>query len=51
MFGQNPNLPGIMTDEVPALDGKTSSDIFCKALKCVTYCKAKLCSVGGRRKN
>ena len=28
VFGQNPNLPGIMTDKLPALEGKTSSEVF-----------------------
>ena len=32
VFGQNPNLPGIMTDDVPALGGKTTSEIFAKHL-------------------
>ena len=32
VFGQNPNLPGIMTDRLPALEGKTSSEVFAKHL-------------------
>ena len=32
VFGQNPNLPGIMTDNVPVFDRKTSCDIFAKHL-------------------
>ena len=28
VFGTNPNLPNIMTDGLPALDGKTSSEVF-----------------------
>ena len=32
VFGQNPNLPGIMTDKLPALEGKTSSEVFAKHL-------------------
>ena len=28
VFGQNPNLPGIMTDGLPALIGATSSKVF-----------------------
>ena len=32
VFGQNPNLPCIMTDQIPALDGRTASEIFEKHL-------------------
>ena len=32
VFGTNPNLPGIMTDKIPALDGTTRSEIFAKHL-------------------
>ena len=28
VFGTNPNLPNILTDGLPALDGKTSSEVF-----------------------
>ena len=30
VFGTNPNLPGIMTDKLPALDGTTTSETFAK---------------------
>jgi len=32
VFGINPNLPGVMTDQVPAFDGVTSSETFAKHL-------------------
>ena len=32
VFGQNPNLPGIMTDKLPALEGTTRSEAFAKHL-------------------
>ena len=32
VFGQNPNLPGIMTDRLPALEGTTTSEVFAKHL-------------------
>lgn len=32
IFGKNPNLPGIMTDKLPALDGITSSEAFAQHL-------------------
>ena len=32
LFGTNPNLPGIMTDELPSLDGITTSETFAKHL-------------------
>ena len=32
VFGTNPNLPGIMTDKIPALDGTTTSETFAKHL-------------------
>ena len=32
VFGTNPNLPGIMTDKLPALDGTTTSETFAKHL-------------------
>ena len=32
IFGKNPNLPGIMTDGLPGLEGSTSSEIFAKHL-------------------
>ena len=32
VFGSNPNLPGIMTDKIPALDGTTTSATFAKHL-------------------
>ena len=32
MFGTNPNLPGIMTDKLPALDNTTTSETFAKHL-------------------
>ena len=35
VFGQNPNLPNILTDEAPALEGKTMSEIFAKHLNCL----------------
>ena len=28
VFGTNPNLPNIMTEGLPALEGKTSSEVF-----------------------
>ena len=28
VYGTNPNLPNILTDGLPALDGKTSSEVF-----------------------
>ena len=30
VFGENPNLPNIMNDNLPALEGKTSSEVFAK---------------------
>ena len=35
VFGTNPNLPNILTDEPPALEGKTMSEIFAKHLNCL----------------
>ena len=32
VFATNPNLPGIMTDKIPALDGTTTSETFAKHL-------------------
>ena len=32
VFGENPNLPNIMSDNLPALEGSTSSEIFAKHL-------------------
>ena len=32
VLGQNPNLPNVMTDGLPALDGTTSSEILAKHL-------------------
>ena len=32
MFGQNPNLPNIMSDTLPALQGSTSSEVFAQRL-------------------
>ena len=32
VFGTNPNLPGIMTDKLPALDNTTTSETFAKHL-------------------
>ena len=32
VFGKNPNLPGIMSDKLPALEGTTSSEIFTQHL-------------------
>lgn len=32
VFGQNPNLPNIMTDKIPALEGSTSSEILAEHL-------------------
>ena len=32
VFGTNPNLPGIMTDKIPALDGTTTTETFAKHL-------------------
>ena len=32
VFGKNPNLPNIMTDDLPALDGLTTSDILAEHL-------------------
>ena len=32
VFGHNPNLPGIMTDKLPALEGTTQSEAFAKHL-------------------
>ena len=33
VFGTNPNLPNIMTDNLPALQGATSSEILTKHLQ------------------
>ena len=33
VFGRNPNLPSVLSDQVPALGGTTVSDIFAKHLK------------------
>ena len=30
VFGENPNLPNIMNDNLPALEGTTSSEVFAK---------------------
>ena len=35
VFGQNPNIPNILTDEPPALEDKTMSEIFAKHLNCL----------------
>ena len=35
VFGRNPNLPNIWTDEPPALEGKTMSEVFAKHLNCL----------------
>ena len=32
VFGKNPNLPNIMTDNIPALQGKTSSEVLANHL-------------------
>ena len=32
VFGENPNLPNIMSDNLPALEGSTSSEMFAKHL-------------------
>ena len=32
VFGQNPNLPNIMEENLPALEGTTRSDVFAKHL-------------------
>ena len=32
IFGKNPNLPGIMTDGLPALEGSTSSETLAQHL-------------------
>ena len=32
VFGENPNLPNIMNDNLPALEGTTSSEVFVKHL-------------------
>lgn len=32
VFGTNPNLPNIMSDGLPAMEGKTSSEVFAKHL-------------------
>ena len=32
VFGENPNLPNIMTDKIPALEGMTSCEVFAKHL-------------------
>ena len=32
VFGENPNLPNIMNDHLPALEGTTSSEVFAKHL-------------------
>ena len=32
VFGQNPSVPGIMTDKLPALEGTTTSEVFAKHL-------------------
>ena len=32
VFGENPNLPNIMNDNLPALEGSTSSEVFAKHL-------------------
>ena len=32
VFGKNPNIPGIMSDKLPALEGTTSSEIFAQHL-------------------
>ena len=33
VFGTNPNLPNIMTDNLPALQGSTSSEVLAKHLQ------------------
>ena len=35
VFGENPNLPNIMNDNLQALDGTNSSEIFAKHLNAV----------------
>ena len=32
VFGQNPSVPGVMTDKLPALEGTTTSEVFAKHL-------------------
>ena len=32
VFGENPNLPNIMNDNLPALEGTTSTEVFSKHL-------------------
>ena len=32
VFGENPNLPNIMSDNLPAMEGTTSSEVFAKHL-------------------
>ena len=35
VFGQNPNLPNIFTDEPPALEERTMSEVFARHLNCL----------------
>ena len=49
VFGTNPNLPGVMTDGPPALDGKTASEVFEKHWKALhaareAFTKSESCS-------
>lgn len=32
VLGENPNLPNVMNDNLPALDGTTSSEVFARHL-------------------
>ena len=41
VFGENPNLPNIMNDNLSALEGKTSSEVFAKHLNALHAARKK----------
>ena len=42
VFGKNPNLPNIMNNKLPALQGTTSSEVFAQHFKCSTCCSQSI---------
>ena len=45
VYGRNPKLPSVLSDELPALEGTTISEVFANHLNCLVYiCKKSLSS-------
>ena len=43
VFGQNPNIPDVMTDKPPALHGTTISQVVSKHMNVLHTAKASIC--------